>query len=86
MFCSLFLKTKVNHLLSFSLWFSKIREELQKQDFNLQDKFCDTQDLEEAWKSIAIPPEEDEFLCALLVLDESKIDKLSPITVESRQT
>ena len=64
---------------------TKIREELQKQDFNLQD-ICDAQDLEEAWKSIAIPPEEDEFLCALLVLDESKIDKLSPITVESRQT
>jgi hypothetical protein len=32
-----------------------IRQELLKQDFALQDKFCDAHDLEESWKSIVIP-------------------------------
>ena len=51
---------------------SRIRQDLLDFNFNLQDKFCDSVDLKEAWKNMDIPDDIVSFLCTLFNCDSEE--------------
>ena len=65
-----------------------LRESFKNTDFDLQDRFCDAQDLDTAWKNISIPDPIMVFFSELFGLktDDFRYSKIKAKMPEFRKS